>query len=84
MRQSRLEMEASVRHIIGLEIAASQRRYIETRKNEALFREYVKACEQTPACWNLEGVEQTNCVRKDFKHCYIEMTKENLGYPGSQ
>ena len=37
--------------------------YFETRKNEALFREYVKACEQTPACWNLEDVEQTNCVR---------------------
>ena len=37
--------------------------YTETRKNEALFREYIKACEQTPACWNLEDVEQTSCVR---------------------
>ena len=25
---------------------------------------FLKACEQTPACWNLEGVDQTNCVRK--------------------
>ena len=38
--------------------------YFETRKNEALFREYVKACEQSPWCWNLEGVEQTSCVRE--------------------
>lgn len=38
--------------------------YFETRKNEALFREYVKACEQSPSCWNLSGVEQTSCVRQ--------------------
>ena len=38
--------------------------YFETRKNEALFREYVKACEQTPSCLHLTGVHQTNCVRK--------------------
>ena len=38
--------------------------YFETRKNEALFREYVKACEQTPSCCHLEGVEQTSCVRQ--------------------
>merc|ERR1712025_1061225 len=43
--------------------------YYETRKNEALFREYQKACEQSPSCWpdnvdSLSTVEITNCVRQ--------------------
>lgn len=50
--------------------------YYETRKNEALFREYVKACEQSPACWSPPGskIDQTNCVRQCISPiCYTEL-----------
>jgi len=52
--------------------------YYETRKNEALFREYVKACEQSPACWSPpyteSALERTACVRSCINQaCYADV-----------
>jgi len=52
--------------------------YYETRKNEALFREYVKACEQSPACWSSpftdSASERTACVRSCINEaCYADV-----------
>lgn len=52
--------------------------YYETRKNEALFREYVKACEQSPACWSSPYTdstsERTACIRSCINQaCYADV-----------
>jgi len=52
--------------------------YYETRKNEALFREYVKACEQSPACWSFpytdSASKRTACVRSCINEaCYADV-----------
>jgi len=52
--------------------------YYETRKNEALFREYVKACEQSPACWSSpytdSASERTACIRSCINQaCYADV-----------
>ena len=52
--------------------------YYETRKNEALFREYVKACEQSPECWappyTDSALERTACIRLCVSQtCYSEV-----------
>jgi hypothetical protein len=52
--------------------------HFETRKNEALFREYVKACEQSPACWSepytASSAERTTCVRACISQaCYTQV-----------
>ena len=52
--------------------------YYETRKNEALFREYVKACEQSPECWSppytASALERTACIRLCVSQsCYAEV-----------
>ena len=55
--------------------------YFETRKNEALFREYWKACEQSPSCWSeqiSDAVSQSNCVRQCIApSCYNEIYGED-------
>jgi len=52
--------------------------YYETRNNEALYREYVKACEQTPACWKPPYthslIQRTSCVRQCVSPtCYSQV-----------
>lgn len=56
--------------------------HFETRKNEALFREYVKACEQSPACWaepyTASSAERTACVRACISQaCYTQVYGED-------
>lgn len=52
--------------------------HYETRKNEALFREYLKACEQSPGCWqepySQTATERTHCVTHCVSsHCYNQV-----------
>jgi len=50
--------------------------YFETRKNEAIYREYWVACEQSPVCWGVQGpgIDHTNCVRQCMSPgCYAEV-----------
>ncbi|XP_023337584.1 uncharacterized protein LOC111708427 isoform X2 [Eurytemora carolleeae] len=50
--------------------------YFQTRKNEAIYREYWVACEQSPVCWEVQGpsIEHSNCVRQCMSPgCYWDI-----------
>merc|ERR1711884_403192 len=47
--------------------------YIQTRRSEALYREYWVACEQNPSCWSVDPntISHASCVRQCMNSdCY--------------
>ncbi|XP_046680963.1 uncharacterized protein LOC124367846 [Homalodisca vitripennis] len=51
--------------------------YKETNKNEMAYREFESACEQSPSCTPLKGLDRLKCVRECisptcYQHIYYK------------